>query len=271
MGRLRYSDRMQLAETGSLGDLAHETVPGPLQVAIRSLVENAAAARQLQGSIETACVQHFGLSQDWFGFFHSSDVRAFVDAVEILAEQASKMYFVDRRNRVAIPYVDDRLNALFERHRFGYRVRDHLVERIGSPALSETVVGPALLAVQRPGWEEVERNFREAVIHQRGGETDDAITSANAAVESALKALGMSGQSLGQLSKSFRGSGLVPGYLGGVPELLDGLLNRLNAARSTDGDAHGKAPGAAVVPQALADLAVHWAGAFLVYLAATVA
>jgi hypothetical protein len=262
---------MQLAETGSLGDLIHETVPGPLMVAIRSLIENATAARQLQERVKTACVQHFGVSQEWFAFFYSSDVTEFADAVEILAEQGSSSYLVDRRNRIAIPNVDDRLNALFERHRFGYRMRDNLVERIGSPALSETVVGPALLAVQRPGWEEVERNFREAVIHQRGGETDDAITSANAAVESALKAIGMPGQSLGQLSKSFRGSGFVPGYLSGVPELLDDLLNRLNAARSTHGDAHGKAPGAAVVPQPLADLAVHWAGAFLVYLAATAA
>ena len=30
-----------------------------------------------------------------------------------------------------------------------------------------------LLAVQRPGWEEVERSFREARDHQRCGETDD--------------------------------------------------------------------------------------------------
>lgn len=271
MPPLRYSDRKRLAETGSLGDLLHETVPGTLTTAVRSLIESSSNASRLKTNVENACIQHFGVGQGWLAFFSGGDdVDAFLDAVEILSEEASKTYRAGTGEFFFIPRVDDRLNELFQRHRFGYRIRDRQVERIGSPALSETVIGPALLAVQRPGWEEVERNYREAVIHQRSGDTDDAITSANAAVEAALKAIGMSGQTLGALAKSFRGSGFVPGYLAGVPELLDDLLNRLNAARSTHGDAHGKAPGSAEVPQPLADLAVHWAGAFLVYLSATV-
>ena len=49
--------------------------------------------------------------------------------------------------------------------RFGYRAEGREIRKIGSPALEETIVGPALLAVQRPGWEEVERSYREAMRH----------------------------------------------------------------------------------------------------------
>jgi hypothetical protein len=138
--------------------------------------------------------------------------------------------------------AEDELNDLFERHRFGYRIENGDVRRIGSPLLGETVVGPALLAIQAAGWEEVERTYREAVAHQRGGEDerDDALTSANAAVEAALKAVGLQGDRLGSLSKSFRNSNLVPSELKGVPEALDALLKRQEALRSNHGDAHGK-------------------------------
>ena len=141
------------------------------------------------------------------------------------------------------------------------------IRKVGSPALEERIVGPALLAVQRPGWEEAERSFREALAHQRSGETDDALTAANAAVEAALKAVGMKGGTLKELARAFKSSGLVPGYLSNVPSLLEDLLDRLHAARNVEGDAHGKPPGAAVVPPELADLAVYWAGAFIAYLA----
>jgi hypothetical protein len=53
-----------------------------------------------------------------------------------------------------------------------------------------------------------------------------------------------------------------------VPVLLVDLLERLEAWRSSEGDVHGKPPGAAAPPRELAALAVHWSGAFLAYLSA---
>jgi Abortive infection C-terminus len=50
-------------------------------------------------------------------------------------------------------------------------------------------------------------------------------------------------------------------------ERLTELLLQLMAWRSHSGDAHGKGPGATAPPRELADLAIHWAGAFIVYLA----
>lgn len=82
--------------------------------------------------------------------------------------------------------------------------------------------------------------------------------------------MGLKGDRLSTLAKSLRGSGLVPSQLEGVPQLLDDLLKRSSAIRDSLGDAHGKAPGASDVPQPLVDLAVHWTGAFIVYLAESV-
>ena len=66
-----------------------------------------------------------------------------------------------------------------------------------------------------------------------------------------------------RLARNWRARRSVLGgwLLGNVPELLEDLLDRLHAARSVAGDAHGKPPGAADVPQEVADLAVYAYGA----------
>lgn len=260
-----------MAETGNLGDLASDEVPGGLRVAVENLLSTAEDGLypDFETDLLNACVQHFGVSQSIDSFIQS-ETDDFLDFLEIIVDEGGKprtsSYGYGDRTYRAIPNVEPVLNDLCERHRFGFRIEGGEVHKIGSPALDVHVVGPALQAVQRSGWEEVERTYKEALLHQRGGETDDALTSANAAVEAALKACGMKGSTLGDLAKDFKRSTLVPGYLTGVPETLDTLLNRLMALRSKEGDAHGKSPGAAEPPQELADLAIHLAGAFIVYL-----
>lgn len=197
------------------------------------------------------------------------EVDSFLDFIEIFSEEAARRHlYSDGSGSCPLPGAPEIVNALFDRHRFGYRLHEGQIVKVGSPALDEVVIGPALLAVKRLGWEEVERSFREAIDHQRGGvdENDDALTSANAAIEAALKAAGFKGANLGPLTKDFKKSPYVPAELKGVPEALDALIGRSGALRSSHGDAHGKAAGAAQVPQALVDLAIHWAGAFIVYL-----
>lgn len=211
-------------------------------------------------------------------FIATAGVDELLSFIEIAADLAGRAYnntiYIDTaatQHLRVLPDFEKRLNELCERHRFGYRIEKGEIHRVGSPLLEREVVGPALLAVQQPGWDQVEKSFREALDHQRAGDTDDALTAAHAAVEAALKAVGMTGQ-FGAMTKQFRDSKLVPGYLQSVPDALDSLitlLQRSNAIRSAAGDAHGKASGAEDVPQELADLAIHWAGAFIVFLAAT--
>ena len=282
MSPLRYSDRKRLAEAGTLGDLDFDRVPDALATAIRVILEGVDRrwAEPFLERLNNELMQHFGVGQRWPAFFHGGAVDNFLDAVEIVVEQANTQIFVPslgdqfgrRGQTITTPLqnAEGLINRAFERFRFGYRIESGEIRRLGSPALDETVTGPTLLAVQREGWDEVDRTFREALDHQRAGETDDALTAANSSVESALKAIGMKGNTLKELARQFKTSGFVPGYLSNVPELLEDLLDRLHAARSQQGDAHGKDAGAEVATQALADLAIYWAGAFIAYLAETV-
>jgi hypothetical protein len=275
---LRYSDRKLLAESGALGELDYEVVPPGLRTAISSLIESAPspAGNAFRKELEHCFMQHFGIGDTWAGMVRTREGDDFVDLLEILDEAGTRSYYVPRagetrtKPRTAYPSaIEPQINRILQRHRFGYQLVGGHAHKIGSPALEVVVTGPTLLAVQRPGWEEVDRSYREALAHQRAGEIDDALTAANASVEAALKAVGMKGSTLGDLAKSLRSSSIVRSYVAGVPELLVDLLNRLQAVRSTEGDAHGKPPGATEPTPALANLAIYWAGAFLLYLAET--
>jgi hypothetical protein len=288
MERLRYSDRVMLAEEGSLGPLSYDEVPEKLGEALASIYEYA-ASRPVVGPYfreraSAACEQHFG-QRFYTHVSSSSTVPAFfrhryrqvpdlLDAVEIVAEEASRTWtFTNSDGSTTTLAADDeveaRVNAAFVRHRFGYRLARGQIRRIGSPALDQTVVGPALLATARPGWEQADRSFRDALHHRRGGpdERGAAITDAHAALEAALKAAGLKGDTLANLAKSLRNSDLVLPQLEGVPEMLDRLLKRSQSVRDSLSDAHGRDPGAAAVPAEVVDLAIHWTGAFIVYLA----
>lgn len=227
-------------------------------------------------ALRHACIEHFGWTQTQGETMLVNNVRRletdkYLEFVEILVEEgsASRRRPPMRFAEPAIEGAETKVNDLFERHRFGYRIEGGEIRKIGSPALDETVVGPALLAVQRTGWEQVEKSFKEAIQHQRGSadENDDALTAANAALEAALKAAGYKGSTLGQLAKDFKKNGTsVPGELQGVPETLETLLGRSMALRSSHGDAHGKVAGASAVPDSLVTLAINLCGAFIVYL-----
>jgi hypothetical protein len=280
--KLRYSERKQVAETGSLGPLQDSPSEALRNVIIHVFQEGAASrvSTQFLDALRKTCIEFFGWSREEaermrYQILHLEG-DDFLDFLEIFVEEASTNYEVSDLYsgwpESAIPDIGNRLNGLFERHRFGYRFEGAELRKINSPALDDQIVGPALLAVKRPGWEEVEGSFKEAIQHQRAGadENDDALTSANSAVEAALKATGFKGANLGPLSKDFKNSSHVPSELKGVPEALGVLIGRSGALRSSYGDSHGKEPGAKPVPDALVALAINWAAAFIVYLSETI-
>jgi hypothetical protein len=274
---LRFSERKRLADTGSLGDLSWEEVPAALRNAVKLYVDdrrdrvNTGPRVYFTRDLAIELGQHFGDSD--LNRALSAGVDEFLDAVEILVEVGARHYTHSTAystvSEVLMPSGSEDINHLFDRHRFGYRLARGEIQQIGSPVLSEVIVGPALLAVQRPGWEHVERSFREAVLHQRrSDEGADALTSAASAVESALKAAGYKGATMGDLASAYRRSPPGAGFSPAFGERVVDLLVQLVAWRSESGDAHGKAPGAAATPpKGLVDLAIHWAGAFIVYLA----
>jgi hypothetical protein len=279
--RLRYSERKRIAETGSLSDLS-DTPTAPLKMAMFHALER--ACNECNDYIEAAfkrklqekCREHFGWPPHVGALkfaAETADVEDLLDYLEILVDVGMRnfTYYFGQHQRSATPWarVEDDLNKLFDRHRFGYRIKEGEIHSITSPALEETVVGPALLAARRPGWEQVEKSFREALLHQRGStdENDDAITSANAALEAALKAAGLPGNTIGDLAKSFRKASWAAPQIGKVPDAIDMLLKTSGAVRNIHGDAHGKDAGADEVPQALVDLTINLVGSLIVYLA----
>lgn len=253
--RLRFSERRRLSETGSLGDLSAETVPESLRGALGHFLmqeKTGGVSGQFDRDFNILLARHFGHTQAGT-ILSNGNVEEILDLVEMVAELAPNRYFIGRTSYVAIANGEAILNQLFDRHRFGYELRDGEAHPVSSPALAVEVVGPALLAIRRVGWEQVEHSYREALLHLRNeAETPDALTAASAAVESALKAIGMKGQTLSALAKSFSRSGLVPGHSQALLPLLVGLVERLEAWRSSEGDAHGKPPGAVIPPRALA-------------------
>lgn len=287
--KLRYSERQEITQTGALGPLEFDEIPVAFIGAFLHLIDQATDTSKIGGSfsraLRSALVAHFGLEP---GFAYEplvqrATVPNLLDIVEITAEESEREHGYQESKRApmgggliykparkaAMPDSASRINDLADRHRLGYRLEGGEIQRVGSPALIETVVGPALLASQRAGWDQVERSYKEALRHQRGGadENDDALTAAAAALESALKAAGFKGSTLGQLSKAFKASALAAPQLREVPDLLQDLLERSAAVRNTHGDAHGRAPGDDPnVPQELVDLAIHLAGSFIVYI-----
>jgi hypothetical protein len=91
----------------------------------------------------------------------------------------------------------------------------------------------------------VAKSYGDAIQHlRRADETEDALTSANSAVEAALKAVGMKGRTLSALMADFRRSGIVKGFSPDTLANITKLISQIEAWRSQQGDAHGKAPGA---------------------------
>jgi len=282
MADLRYSDRALLAEQGSLGPISYEA-PEAFRRAIGGVFEELSERRPAGILAYMAAKRH--MAQHFESYYEALSIGSWLtssntstadvlDAIEILIEEAATQLYGPMGGASAPAWGDiaRRVNRLFLRYRFGYTLDANAnVRRVGSPALDETIVAPALFALQRPGWEQADRSFRQAIHHQRGGpdERDDALTAATAALEAALKAAGLDGDRLSSLAKSLRNSGLVPGQLQGVPEALDTLLKRSGAIRDPFSDAHGKAPDAPEVPAELVDLSIYWTGAFVNYLAAT--
>jgi hypothetical protein len=280
--RLRYSERKRLAEMGSLGDL-DDSASQTLRNAIWLYLQHARARAEgdvradYDAALADACGRHFGIAQletVWV----TPDTAEFLDALELVVEEGMTprrfTKWVDRGYRAfserCLPTAEPDLNSMFDRHRFAYRLTNGEIRPISSPLLDAEIVGPTLLLIARPGWEQVERSYRDAILHQRrSDEWDDSLTAAAAAVEAALKAAGYKGATLGDLTKSFRKSPVAAGYSPAIAEHLCELLEQLMAWRSHSGSAHGKAPGSDDPPAELVALAVHWAGSFIAYLAAT--
>lgn len=225
-----------------------DDVPETLIVAVKHLYDTIPGRTGLPPSrirreIVNRCVAHFGVPADQVvaNVLFGGDAGRFIDFSEILVEVGQENFRVFSGQRhtfvLPIPAIGSTLNDLFERHRFGFRIEDGNARRLTSPLLEQEVVGPSLFAAKRAGWDKVDDDYREALIHQRGGEIGLAMNSAHAAAESALKALGFKGASLSDLMREFRKSDIARPYLSSGLDQLMGVISKLTPLRG-EGEAH---------------------------------
>lgn len=191
--------------------------------------------------------------------------------LEIVAQEEPRLLRIRSSggSTIALRTLPEEINRLFARHRFNFEMTEEGdIQHVGSPALYEEIVRPALLARADPRLTDAEDHYQEALGEYRTGEARKAIHSAQLSIESALKAYGYAGGGLDALAEDFRRRSGERGYVTGLAQQLEGLMKDLNGLRNDLGG-HAAEPGVARVPDQYALLAIHLAGALIVFLSST--
>lgn len=137
-----------------------------------------------------------------------------------------------------------------------------LVE-VESEEMHSTVVEPTLhLLHSQSRFADAESAYQNALKELRDHEAGDAITDAATALQDVLKALGCTGNTLGDLLSSARRSGLTKGNDTPLTESIGRTVNWV-AAKRNDGEAHHGDPD---VEMSEAWMVVHVVGALIIRL-----
>ncbi len=182
----------------------------------------------------------------------------------------------DRRKRgikVEASEAIEELNERFRRAGVGYQFDNGKIFRVDSELIHSEVVRPALRYLHQPGFEGPRDEFMRAHAHYRSGEMKDAITDANNAFESTLKAICdqrlwqyPQGVGASDLLKKVREEGLLPPYLdNSFDQLAATLKSGLPKVRNEEG-AHGQGATPRETPDYVAAYALHLAAAKILFL-----
>ena len=167
----------------------------------------------------------------------------------------------------------EELNERFRRAGVGYQFEEGKIIRIDSGLIHSEVVKPALGYLGEPGFEGPRDEFLSAHAHYRAGEMKDAITDANNAFESTLRAVcdrrGWSyepGAPVSVLLKILRENGLLPDYLdNSFDQLAATLRSGLPQVRNSEGG-HGQGATPRETPDYVAGYALHLAAANILFI-----
>lgn len=164
--------------------------------------------------------------------------------------------------------ISSRFNEICEEEGAGYRWSEGELVRFDSSATHELAVAPAMTLLADPEYANADAEFRRALECYRASAWRDAITNANAALESVLKlATGRSSGTAGFLIAEARRQGLIPRYTEGAAENLVRLMNLVPAVRGQQGSSHGLGDREMEADEHLAQLVVSTAAAFIVFIA----
>ncbi len=164
--------------------------------------------------------------------------------------------------------ITDRFNEICEEEGIGYRWSEGELVRFDSSATHELAVEPAMTLLADSDYANADAEFRRALECYRAGAWRDAITNANAALESVLKlATCRSSGTASSLIVEARKQGLIPSYAEGAAESLVRLMNLVPAVRGQQGSSHGLGDRQVEADEDLAQLVVSTAAAFIIFIA----
>ena len=203
-----------------------------------------------------------------------------LDLVEVsfqLVEQiVPKLSDFDRRDAEISQKPNDAiadLNERFRRAGVGYQFDGGQIFRVDSELTHREVVRPALRFLQQPGFEGPREEFLRAHACYRGGDTKDAVTNANNAFESTLKAICdqrgwefPKGARASDLLKIVRTNGLLPDYLDASFDQLAATLKSGLPKVRNEMSAHGHGSTPRETPDYVAAFALHLAAAKILFL-----
>jgi hypothetical protein len=155
------------------------------------------------------------------------------------------------------------VSTRMKQHRLAYDLIKFKVVEKRSEELHAEVVAPALTLLHgRRRFEGAERQYRDAIDELAGENWADAITDASSAVENVLRViLGLSQGTLADLLGQARMRGLFGDPQAARLKKVVTGFTALADMRNEESDAHGNSSDTAT-----AWLALHWAGALIVYL-----
>jgi hypothetical protein len=160
------------------------------------------------------------------------------------------------------------INKIFEEEGVGYRWTDGRLVRFDAEITHTQAVVPAIAALANGRFGAAGAEFDEAVGDFARGAYRDALTNANAALESVLKVLtGKASGTAGDLIREARQQGLLPKPLGASVENLEKLMHGIPAIRGQEGSSHGLGDRTGLADERLARLVITMTAAVVVFLA----
>ena len=177
------------------------------------------------------------------------------------------------RLRISADEAIDELNERFRRAGVGYQFEAGVIVRVDSELVHREVVRPALRFLHQPGFEGPQEEFLRAHACYRAGDSKGAVTNANNAFESTLKAICNQrgwevpkGARASDLLRIVRDRGLLPDYLdNSFDQLAATLKSGLPKVRGEEG-AHGQGATPRETPNHVAAYALHLAAAKILFL-----
>ena len=155
------------------------------------------------------------------------------------------------------------VNRTFNEHRIAFRLVEDSVIPLASDELHVEIVEPTLRLLVDSRFADAHESYLKSLKEISSGDPADAITDAGTALQSALAALGVSGNSLGAQLKDAKKKGLLAPHDQNLADGIAKFIGWASADRNETGDAHKP------TDPALSDawLMVHVVGALILRLA----